>query len=316
MVSVGALRDDRSDGDMFGLWRTGLRGARALQTWWADGWAVVAGERATLATLAHATALFCEQVDSIVYLSEEWTEFLLDGEWDDEEIERVGQGAAGAAEVTAVLGAAERWLSQPPLMVWGVSNDPTEHNTQQHGLLAVCWWPFRGTLINSWNGDLLKTLIGAPAAHRQWLDMVPPLARVPLDLLRAELNRRPVLGMANFGDVVVFALNQTGNLYADTHYEELQMGGGWIDGPDWQDVEWVRTIRAEQDQAIGWSKAFAMVAAQIHTQPDAMFDVALALYGAVAAVRAHEDGHMGRTLMDIVMTMEVDNETEAAAVYA
>jgi hypothetical protein len=321
MVDVRTIRGGMIRRDEMDHWRTVLRGTRALAIWFPTVFANLANQVATFKTAEGAAYQFALLLDTLFELRYDFREYVDNeetvfeeeieteaevphAEWREEGLHITDPEAADDIDARQRrLYYLESWFDNPPFDVFGWPRAFWDVHHGFHGFAAACWMPFRGDVMY-FRGDDISQAKGLSEPYLSMLLEMPRVGTVPLETLRRELNRRPVLRVDNFGDLLLFMLAQTDNIYADLSYVELDGGGGWQDVINWEDEEAIRFGLAKQEQARAWHDETIELARLVDKDPDLMIDIMMHIYGAVAVVRAREQ--LGpHTLMEVLLENDI-----------
>jgi hypothetical protein len=301
MVDARTLRGGSiADREDLRSWGAGLRGLRALSIWFPDVMAEIVATPATRGAVMAAALQFAYLLPKLLIVDYDFAEHLeYRMDWDEMEQQVIGQELAEEGhpllEHERVGSNISDWLDNPPLAVFGFPHAIHETTEIYHGIAAACWVPFRQTMVHLI--DDLADFEGVPSEILDVVEQMPTIQPLSLEALRDELNRTPILGCEEFGDVLVYMLKGTGNQYADLSSGELDEGGGWQDCLNWEDQEYIQSLRDQQDEANAWSLEAHKLGVALHDDPGLIIDLMLHIYGAAAVIRARIQ--QPRTLMEV-----------------
>ena len=239
VVNVSTLHH-RIDRTVLDRWKMGVHVVSLFHAFDRD--ALAMHQRATLDTVGEYLWMLPEMLERHLETAPCFAEWLTtqmemhelgaDADDDDDELPVWDADGLGFEEFPLAWRAehAMQYCSELPLCAYGVPLSAQELNAGIDLIFAVRLL-FDDTpyaVLHLQDRDTIDwTVLFGDATP---LMTLPPLPRdVDWKSLIRELNRRPVAGITNLGDLVAFIMRQTGNSFADLSQFEVDEVGGWGD---------------------------------------------------------------------------------------
>jgi hypothetical protein len=256
-------------------WDAGIAGARLLLRHFPETYAFcLAGRRCTPQLLAGAGYAFLSLADQhLVALNGGWMK------WHTMPASFAIEDASKLTDQEA-LGRIDRqikpWIYEPVPLLYGLGKniDELPWESSIRLLTGACWMLLDTSpwsVLDDWYDDgNLENFIASVTYNeqeRRQLERIKPLPPVNVLELRDVLNRRMYMGVRRLGDILAFAVGQTGAEMADFGNEEMEELGAERFSLAWDDPASIAAHRESQVEARGYFERFLTLSEEISRTP-------------------------------------------------